>query len=80
MWNLIPIECGHVALPRIKVIDRRKVVQESTEAEEELVKIVDVRLDYRREEAEEKDEDSETPTEKETNSPLAVVGTVFVSP
>ncbi|KAF8918186.1 Gryzun, putative trafficking through golgi-domain-containing protein [Mucidula mucida] len=80
MWNLIPIECGHVALPRIKVIDRRKVVQESTEAEEELVKIVDVRLDYRREEAEEKDEDSESPTEKETNSPLAVVGTVFVSP
>jgi len=59
VWKLIPIECGFVQVPKIKVVDRRKgivvpnqenVAEESTpeaEASGELVKIVDVRWDGR---------------------------------
>ncbi|KAG5645413.1 hypothetical protein DXG03_006237 [Asterophora parasitica] len=52
-WNLIPIECGHVRIPRVKVTDRRPIFTGGTEPTSEmvqkgeLVKIVDVRLDQR---------------------------------
>ncbi|OBZ70000.1 Trafficking protein particle complex subunit 11 [Grifola frondosa] len=55
-WNMIPIECGLVNVPRIKVVDRRKAIaypqgaagqQEQTETEGDVVKIVDVRWDGR---------------------------------
>ncbi|RDB24899.1 Trafficking protein particle complex subunit 11 [Hypsizygus marmoreus] len=47
-WRLIPIECGQVRLPRIKVTDRRPDGAEQrpdAEAKGNSVKIVDVRLD-----------------------------------
>ncbi|KAL6305207.1 Gryzun, putative trafficking through golgi-domain-containing protein [Sparassis latifolia] len=55
MWKLIPIECGYVKLPRIKVTDRRKAVgvqavagqDAEVETEGEQVQIVDVRWDGR---------------------------------
>lgn len=55
-WNLIPIDCGFVRLPRITVIDRRKTfvpaqqqVPPVPEAEMpgQVVKLVDVRWDVR---------------------------------
>ncbi|KAF9486045.1 hypothetical protein BDN70DRAFT_870556 [Pholiota conissans] len=57
VWNMIPIECGYVTLPRIKVMDRRKAIpasQSSTEAgvtadssAGDIVKVVDLRYDMR---------------------------------
>ena len=51
-WRLIPLECGHVALPRLKVMDRRRALGGAgSDAEEEsqgdMVKVVDVRRDER---------------------------------
>ncbi|KAG6920032.1 hypothetical protein DXG01_010100 [Tephrocybe rancida] len=49
-WKLIPIECGHVKLPHIKVVDKRPIFTGGTEptadmvTKGEMVKIVDVRL------------------------------------
>lgn len=54
-WNLIPIECGHVKTPRIKVMDVRRAVLPSqgvgvpsteVDVEGEAVKVVDVRADW----------------------------------
>jgi hypothetical protein len=61
IWKLIPIECGFVRVPKIKVVDRRKAIvvpnqgeTGETAAEPEttgdIVKIVDVRWDGRDEE------------------------------
>ncbi|KAG6837812.1 hypothetical protein H0H93_016180 [Arthromyces matolae] len=50
VWNLIPIECGHIRIPQIKVIDKRPTftgVSEPTAdmvSKGEVVKIVNVRL------------------------------------
>ncbi|CCL99236.1 uncharacterized protein FIBRA_01251 [Fibroporia radiculosa] len=55
VWKLIPIECGAVKIPRIKVMDRRKDIHSlaSLEAEPdhegEIVRIVDIRSDERME-------------------------------
>jgi hypothetical protein len=51
-WRLIPLECGQIALPRLKVMDRRRVLGSGTsdtevESQGELVKVVDVRRDER---------------------------------
>jgi len=55
-WNLIPVECGHVKIPRIKVMDVRHASPPSQDAgvrnteagvEGEVVKVVDVRADWR---------------------------------
>ncbi|KAG6857739.1 hypothetical protein H0H87_004155 [Tephrocybe sp. NHM501043] len=49
-WKLIPIECGHVKIPQIKVVDKRPIFTGGTEptadmvTKGEMVKIVDVRL------------------------------------
>jgi trafficking protein particle complex subunit 11 len=58
VWKIIPIECGHVKIPRIRVVDRRATVNASQQAGQreagvdgserprgETVNIVDVRLD-----------------------------------
>ncbi|KAF8963658.1 Gryzun, putative trafficking through golgi-domain-containing protein [Flammula alnicola] len=57
VWRMIPIECGYVKLPRIKVIDRRKAIPVSQSSGEpvvasdasagDLVKVVDLRHDTR---------------------------------
>ncbi|TFK21997.1 glutathione transferase omega-1 [Coprinopsis marcescibilis] len=54
-WKLIPLDCGYVKLPRIKILDRRKVAQTATDEVQggdggfagEPVKIVDLRRDVR---------------------------------
>lgn len=53
IWNIIPIECGFVKVPRIKVTDRRKTIPGSQGAAEisanvdafagDLVKVVNIR-------------------------------------
>ncbi|KAF7321602.1 hypothetical protein MKEN_00681300 [Mycena kentingensis (nom. inval.)] len=57
-WRLIPVECGNVRLPRMKIMDKRRAIlsaqtqrESGTELETEgdIVKIVDVRLDRARE-------------------------------
>ncbi|KAF9228502.1 hypothetical protein BS17DRAFT_773840 [Gyrodon lividus] len=55
IWNLIPIECGLVRVPSIKVIDHRKALPAtddgagaSAETEGEVVKVIDVRFDRRK--------------------------------
>lgn len=54
-WNLIPIECGHVKIPRIKVVDVRRAALPSqgvgvpsteVDVEGDGVKVVDVRADW----------------------------------
>jgi hypothetical protein len=53
-WKLIPIECGYVKIPRIKVMDVRRAalpsqgvgVSTEVDVEGEAVKVVDVRADW----------------------------------
>jgi hypothetical protein len=64
-WKLIPVECGFVKVPKLKVIDRRKAIvppgQESdvpppepgSDGEGDIVKLVDVRWDGRSESGDE---------------------------
>lgn len=64
-WKLIPVECGFVKVPKIKVIDRRKAIvapgqephvpppEPGSEGEGDAVKLVDVRWDGRPESGEE---------------------------
>ncbi|TCD61939.1 hypothetical protein EIP91_007679 [Steccherinum ochraceum] len=50
-WNLIPVECGYVKIPKMKVTDRRAVIDAQLpnasggKAEGEDVAVVDVRMD-----------------------------------
>ncbi|KAJ7686580.1 Gryzun, putative trafficking through golgi-domain-containing protein [Mycena rosella] len=53
-WRLIPIECGYIEVPRIKIVDKRRAIASAqgirdpsaeVETEGEVVKIIDVRLD-----------------------------------
>jgi hypothetical protein len=55
-WRLIPIDCGYVNIPRLKVVDRRKAIASSQGIEGanaevdtvgEVVSVVDVRRDER---------------------------------
>ncbi|THV06232.1 hypothetical protein K435DRAFT_773423 [Dendrothele bispora CBS 962.96] len=48
-WNLIPVECGHVMLPRIKIIDKRRSSTATADSEDNgiPVKIVDTRIEQR---------------------------------
>jgi trafficking protein particle complex subunit 11 len=54
-WSLIPLECGYVRIPRIRVFDRRKVKQNAIPGDipnpdtsvGEPVKVVDLRRDRR---------------------------------
>ncbi|EPQ55211.1 hypothetical protein GLOTRDRAFT_41884 [Gloeophyllum trabeum ATCC 11539] len=53
LWQLIPLECGFVKIPNIKVIDRRKAaagrnaVPGETDTEGESVKVIDIRWEGR---------------------------------
>ena len=72
-WNLIPVECGLVRVPSIKVLDRRSAVQVSQQAEQgaagqgaqiqegDMVRIVDVRWEARPERGEESDGTGDLP-------------------
>ncbi|KAK0459106.1 Gryzun, putative trafficking through golgi-domain-containing protein [Desarmillaria tabescens] len=77
LWNVIPVECGYIKLPKIKVIDHRKSVPNAQgvgegEVEGQAVKIVDVRLDRRKEsvvtESNEVEKEVIRPTDLETDS------------
>ena len=57
-WRLVPLECGHVPVPRLKVVDRRKAIASAqgiggadaeVETQGEVVRVVDVRRDERSE-------------------------------
>jgi len=60
-WKLIPVECGFVKVPKLKVIDRRKAIalpgqdpiipppEPGSDGEGDIVKLVDVRWDGRSE-------------------------------
>ncbi len=58
-WNLIPVECGFVKMPRIKVTNRRVVIDaqahsgatQGFEDDAEVVEVVDLRWDRRFQEA-----------------------------
>nr|GAT57844.1 glutathione transferase omega-1 [Mycena chlorophos] len=61
-WRIIPVECGHVQVPRLKIMDKRRAIPtgqrdpnatstEGSETEGDVVKIVDVRFDRLRERA-----------------------------
>ena len=64
-WKLVPVECGFVKVPKIKVIDRRKAIvppgqeppipppEPGSDVEGDIVKLVDVRWDGRPESGEE---------------------------
>ena len=64
-WKLIPVECGFVKVPKIRVIDRRKAIhvpgqeptapshEQGSDDEGDIVKLVDVRWDSRSEDGEE---------------------------
>ncbi len=84
LWNLIPVECGYIKLPKIKVVDHRKLTTNMGEGEVEgqAVKIVDVRLDRRKESviAESNEaEEAKRPTNLESDSE-EVWGAVLVLP
>ncbi|KAJ7716532.1 Gryzun, putative trafficking through golgi-domain-containing protein [Mycena metata] len=56
-WRLIPVDCGYVKVPRIKIVDKRRALVSAqarepnaeVETEGDVVKIIDVRLDRARE-------------------------------
>ncbi|KAK0494835.1 Gryzun, putative trafficking through golgi-domain-containing protein [Armillaria luteobubalina] len=84
LWNLIPVECGYVKLPTIRVIDHRKLINNmgENEVEGQAVKIVDVRLDRRKESVvveSNETEEATKPTNHESNS-QEVWGAVLVLP
>ncbi|PBK82765.1 hypothetical protein ARMGADRAFT_684202 [Armillaria gallica] len=83
LWNLIPVECGYVKLPKIRVVDHRKSNTNVGEGEVEgqAVKIVDVRLDRRKESviAESNETEATRPTNLESDSE-EVWGAVLVLP
>lgn len=57
VWRMIPIECGYVKTPRIRVIDRRKAIPTSQNSGEtgvppdastgDVIKVIDLRRDVR---------------------------------
>lgn len=63
VWRLIPVECGNIRVPRLKVVDRRKANASSqgiggpdadVESEGHAVDVVDVRCDLRRQDSDKK--------------------------
>ena len=60
IWNILPIECGYVKVPRIKVMDRRKAISSSQSTTNEaganseaaidgdLIKVIDLKRGLRR--------------------------------
>lgn len=64
-WKLIPVECGFVKVPKVRVVDRRKAIvppgqeppvpppEMGSDAEGDIVEVVDVRWECRTEGGEE---------------------------
>jgi len=51
VWQLIPLECGYLKLPNIRVVDRRRTLPQpsgETQSEGESIRVVDFRTDQRR--------------------------------
>jgi trafficking protein particle complex subunit 11 len=78
-WNLIPIECGHMKIPRIKVMDVRHTSPPSQDAgvrnvevdvEGEVVNVVDVRAEWRTGSA---DSTSESSTQRDGVTTILVL-------
>lgn len=63
LWKLVPIECGHVRLPRIRVVDRRKSAPNAEDGEE-AVRVVDVRWDGRQAAVADGSTDTTVPADK----------------
>jgi trafficking protein particle complex subunit 11 len=95
VWNLIPLECGYVRLPRIRVVDRRKPFvsagDQSTPSGHnpeadwpgEVVKVVDVRWDNRDGEGQEsmlQRRNSLDSESSEEENGVPYIGTVLVVP
>ena len=68
IWNIIPIECGFVKVPRIKVTDRRKAITGSQGPNEiganvdaltgDLIKVVNIRRGVRQDDSQIEGRDS----------------------
>lgn len=88
VWQIIPLECGYVQMPRIKVIDRRKNVSTSGHGADisgnaegsvgDAVKVIDVRHDLRRHDLESRSihEPGQTDVQEAKEGP----GTILVLP
>ena len=60
-WNILPIECGYVKVPRIKVTDRRNAISNSQSTNEpdanteafvgDMIKVIDSRRDMRQDDS-----------------------------
>ncbi|KAK2463095.1 hypothetical protein APHAL10511_004750 [Amanita phalloides] len=50
LWQLIPLECGYLKVPNIRVVDRRRALLQPSggETDGEPVRVVDFRNDHRR--------------------------------
>jgi trafficking protein particle complex subunit 11 len=95
LWSLLPLECGYVRLPRIRVTDRRKPFVSAGDQSAppghnpeadwpgETVKVVDLRWDSRNGEGEEslvqRRNSLDTESSEEENT-LPQTGTILVLP
>ncbi|KDR75635.1 hypothetical protein GALMADRAFT_268205 [Galerina marginata CBS 339.88] len=90
VWRMLPIECGYVKVPRIKVIDRRKAIPASQNSGEagapadasagDPVKVIDVRRDSRRDAGPRADSDASLPVELGLEEGREGADTILVLP
>uniref|UniRef100_A0A8H7Y8D4 Trafficking protein particle complex subunit 11 domain-containing protein n=1 Tax=Psilocybe cubensis TaxID=181762 RepID=A0A8H7Y8D4_PSICU len=90
VWRMIPIECGYVKIPRIKVIDRRKPLSPSQSAGEpgvpadvstgDTIKVIDLRWDARKASAVHGDPESAMPKETSAEEADEKPFTILVLP
>ena len=85
IWNIIPIECGFVKVPRIKVTDRRKAIPGSQGTNEiganadtstgDLIKVVNIRRGVRQDDSRIEGSDSvnQTSTDEQEGSATVLV-------
>lgn len=75
VWNMIPIECGYVRIPRIKVTDRRTLAggTDAQDQEGDVLNVVDVRWDARTEEGQERLKDVSTDRKGGTSDAVVLV-------
>ncbi|KAG9221235.1 hypothetical protein CCMSSC00406_0008930 [Pleurotus cornucopiae] len=85
-WKLIPLECGYVKIPRIKVTDRRKAIASAQgiggpnaeiETEGEIIKIINVALDRRGEQGV---EDPQARASRGADPARDGIATIFILP
>ena len=87
IWNIIPIECGFVKVPRIKVTDRRKAIPVSQGTNEiganvdtlagDLIKVVNIRRGVRQDDIQIEGSDS---VNRSSTDEQEVSATVLVLP